>query len=167
MTLRKFDICSAGVAVAVLCSVAGCSGLSVAGLSARQYYETRVIQGNKAAVFNACQDALEAMHYDYQSGSPGSGRLEMQGGMQPGGTAQTLRQRLVKVAVTSLGELNAEVSIGFWDYSEDVSMGGTVTASGRLVRGGILYEAFWSTLDEYKPEVPETGEVVVPDASGT
>lgn len=165
MTLRRSDTNRMAMAVVAVFLLAGCAGISMPRMGGGQFHESREIRGGKAEVFAACRQALEAMNYVYHSGSPGSGRLEMQGGLQPGGTAQALRQRQVRVAVTWQGGSNNEVSIGFWEYNEDVSLGGTVTASGKLVRGGVLYEAFWSTLDEYKPEVPEEdlSGVAVPD----
>lgn len=133
---------------------AGCSGIAVQGVSTQQYFETRLIAGDEADIYHACRNALEAMHFSFQSGSIGSGKLVMESAVQPGGTAETIRQRLAKVRLEYSSELEHEVSIGFWEYSEDVSIGGTVTAGGRLMRGGPLYEAFWETLEELKPDTP-------------
>lgn len=167
LLLQKTDnrLLFAIVAAGGLAALGGCSGIAIQGVGTQQYFETRLIAGDEADIYHACRNALEAMHFSFQSGSVGSGKLAMESAVQPGGTAETVRQRLAKVRLKYSSELEHEVSIGFWEYSEDVSIGGTVTAGGRLMRGGPLYEAFWETLEELKPDTPGLDEPEEPAAA--
>jgi hypothetical protein len=79
--------------------------------------------------------------------------------VQPGNTAVLVRQRRVIVASGVGPEGGSIVQVGFWEVSEDTSSAETVTATGRLLKGGGLYEVFWRRVDELvgpKQETPTT-----------
>jgi hypothetical protein len=47
------------------------------------------------------------------------------------------------------------VKIGFWEDSEDARDGTAVSASGRLIHGGVLYDLFWERLAAELPKAQE------------
>lgn len=126
----------------------GCSTIDVGQLGNRRYYESREVPQDRRTVLNTCRQALETMGFVLESGSPAAGRIEMAARVQPGSSAVLVRQRRVIVGSDVGPEGGAVVQVGFWEISEDTSSAETVTATGRLLKGGGLYDVFWKRVDE-------------------
>jgi len=116
-------------------------------------YDTRTVSARESVAYAAAHGSLEGMGYAYESGSPAAHRLVMVTRIQPGSTAQNLRQRHAILTFRAVGSEGTDVSIGFWESSEEVgpSRESSVEA-GKMIRGGELYEAFWSRLEAALPE---------------
>ena len=109
----------------------------------------------------ASRAALEDMGFTMDTGGESSGRIEMVSRTLPEDGAQNRLQRRAVVSVAWTSEGMSEVRIGFWDESEDPSASESVPASGRLIKEGALYDAFWQRMDEALP--PASSELPPPD----
>lgn len=145
----RLRIVCAGVLVAALGS--GCTSLSVDRLKPRQHFETFAYTQDAVTAYQASKTVLEELGFQFDHGSETAGRLEMISRPLPGSGAQLQRQRRAVVSVSWTTEGTSLVEIGFWDESEDASSSGAVSASGQLIRGGALYDAFWQKLDGRLP----------------
>jgi hypothetical protein len=136
-----------------------CSAVNIQQLGQRRFYESREVAQDRRTALATCRQALEVMGFTVDRGSPATGEIEMSARVQPGNTAVLLRQRRVIVASGVGPEGGSIVQVGFWEVSEDTSSAETVTATGRLLKGGGLYEVFWRRVDELvspKQETPTT-----------
>lgn len=154
-------------AVGALFSVAlgvfagGCGSMAPIEMPSFSYAQERTFEKDADAVFDASQAALTDMNYKLVRGSRASGKLEMAAGVNPG-SALRARQRNVEIVITPLAPGECELKLVFREASEDISPGGTVTATNQIIREGTLYQVFWERLAEklgLPPPAPQAGEV--------
>jgi hypothetical protein len=146
--MQKWFLRGGGTMICLVLGVlanGGCGSISPARLHDIQFVQERDFRGDEFATYNACRAALEAMSYSFVRGSRAAGTLEMTSRVQPG-SALLARQRRAVLEIKPLDGGGCVVRIGFWEASEDTSPAGTVTASNRLLRSGVIYDAFWERL---------------------
>jgi hypothetical protein len=129
----------------------GCAGVSMDRLRLRQYAQEFQYTHEVQAAMAAARASLEDMGFTRDRGSESDGRLEMVSRPLPGNGAQNKLQRRAIVAVGWTPEGMSEVRIGFWDETEDPSGSESVPNSGRLIKEGALYDAFWQRMDTALP----------------
>ncbi len=153
--MNRRSIATAAVLVAFAgLLVAGCSVVQTVTNQFSEFYETALAPAEEKVVYAAAQTSLEAMGYAHERGSPSGHRLEMSTRIQPGSSAQNLRQRRVVLEFRAMGSQGTDVRVGFWEVSEESGQSTTAVSAGRLIRGGTLYEAFWDRLGKTLPEKP-------------
>lgn len=143
----------------VLGGAGGCAGISLDRLRLRQYAQEFQYTQDADTAMKAAQAALEDMGFEREFGSGDSDRIEMISRTLPGGAAQARQQRRAIVTVGWTSEGMSQVRIGFWNESEDPSASESVPASGRLIKEGALYDAFWQRMDRALP----AGSSVLPE----
>jgi len=159
MKSRLFSVWTAAlVAVGVVAS--GCSVVDTVRQRFSEFHEAAMVAGQEPVVYATAQACLASMGYAHERGSPASHRLEMATPVQPGGSAQNLRQRRVILEFRAMGSEGTDVKIGFWEMSEETAQHGNanIVDGGRLIRGGPLYQAFWDRLGGNLPEEPTSGQ---------
>lgn len=125
----------------------GCDSILPQSLDKMKFVQTHEFPEDEVAVHAASQAALEGMNYVLVRGSRAGGTLEMASRVQPGSALQ-VRQRRAVLEITPGEGGGCSLRIAFWEASEDVSAGGTITATNRLLREGTIYQVFWDHLAE-------------------
>ncbi len=158
MKSRLFSVWTAALVVAGVATT-GCSVVDTVRQRFSEFHEAAMVAGQEPVVYATAQSCLEDMGYVHERGSPASHRLEMATPIQPGGSAQNLRQRRVNLEFRAMGSEGTDVKIGFWEMSEETSQqdNANVVDGGKLIRGGPLYQAFWDRLGKALPEEPTSG----------
>jgi hypothetical protein len=135
----------ASFCVAIGLFAGGCGSMSSIDLPDFNYSQNRTFPKDPDTVFDASQAALTEMNYKLVRGSRAGGKLEMAAGINPG-SALRARQRNVEVTVEELDSGDSVVRVVFREAGEDISPGGTVTATNHVIREGTLYQVFWERL---------------------
>lgn len=159
MKSRLFSAWTAAlVAVGVVAS--GCSVVDTVRQRFSEFHEAAMVAGQEPVVYATAEACLVDMGYVRERGSPASHRLEMATPIQPGGSAQNLRQRQVILEFRAMGSEGTDVKVGFWEMSEETSQldNANVVDGGKLIRGGPLYQAFWDRLAKALPDDPSSGQ---------
>jgi hypothetical protein len=145
----------------------GCQSITLADIAGEKYEENSVVERNKQDTFLACRKALETMRFEHTRGSPARDSLEMASRVMPGTKAELPRQRTAILKFTEISPLETGVSIGFWEYDEDTSAAGVASTTGRRMRAGTIYEAFWDHLDAQLKMLPPVLEVDAEPETGS